>query len=95
MKTLTRQAREAMQKEVPVPEAELEARVMSNLKPVEPNARDSVLQSIGKTPALEARQHARYYPSHKHDRRESSGCMEWLGVWNCIFSGSEFSNFGA
>ena len=21
--------------------------------------------------------------------------MEWLGVWNCIFSGSEFSNFGA
>ena len=28
-------------------------------------------------------------------RRESSGGMEWLGVWNCIFSGSEFSNFGA
>ena len=21
--------------------------------------------------------------------------MEWLGVWTCIFSGSEFSNFGA
>ena len=21
--------------------------------------------------------------------------MEWLGVWNCNFSGSEFSNFGA
>ena len=20
--------------------------------------------------------------------------MEWLGVWNCIFSGSEFSNLG-
>ena len=28
-------------------------------------------------------------------RRGSSGGMEWLGVWNCIFSGSEFSNFGA
>ena len=28
-------------------------------------------------------------------RRESSGGMEWLGVWNCNFSGSEFSNFGA
>ena len=28
-------------------------------------------------------------------RRESSGGMEWLGVWNCIFSGPEFSNFGA
>ena len=27
-------------------------------------------------------------------RRESSGGIEWLGVWNCIFSGSEFSNFG-
>ena len=26
-------------------------------------------------------------------RRESSGGVEWLGVWNCIFSGSEFSNF--
>ena len=29
------------------------------------------------------------------NRRESSGGMEWLGVWNCIFSGSEISNFGA
>ena len=29
------------------------------------------------------------------NRRESSGGMEWLGVWNYIFSGSEFSNFGA
>ena len=29
------------------------------------------------------------------NRRESSGGMEWLGVWNCNFSGSEFSNFGA
>ena len=28
-------------------------------------------------------------------RRECSGGMEWLGVWNGIFSGSEFSNFGA
>ena len=28
-------------------------------------------------------------------RRESSGGMEWLGVWNCIFLGSEFSKFGA
>ena len=28
-------------------------------------------------------------------RRESSGGMEWLGVWSCIFSGSEFWNFGA
>ena len=28
-------------------------------------------------------------------RRESSEGMEWLGTWNCIFSGSEFSNFGA
>ena len=28
-------------------------------------------------------------------RRESSGGMEWLGVWNCNFSGSEFSSFGA
>ena len=28
-------------------------------------------------------------------RRESSGGMEWLGVWDCNFSGSEFSNFGA
>ena len=28
-------------------------------------------------------------------RRESRGGMEWLGVWNCIFSGSEISNFGA
>ena len=28
-------------------------------------------------------------------RRESSRGVEWLGVWNCIFSGSEFSNFGA
>ena len=28
-------------------------------------------------------------------RRESSGGMERLGVWNCIFSGSEISNFGA
>ena len=27
-------------------------------------------------------------------RRESSGGMEWLGVWNYNFSGSEFSNFG-
>ena len=27
-------------------------------------------------------------------RRESSGGMEWLGVWNCIFSASEISNFG-
>ena len=32
---------------------------------------------------------------HSNYRRESSGGMEWLGVWNCIFSGSEFSNFGA
>ena len=29
------------------------------------------------------------------NRRESSGGMEWLGVWNCIFSGSEISNFRA
>ena len=29
------------------------------------------------------------------NRRESSGGMEWLGVWNCIFLGSEISNFGA
>ena len=28
-------------------------------------------------------------------RRESSGGMEWLGVWNCNLSGSEFSDFGA
>ena len=28
-------------------------------------------------------------------RRESSGGIEWLEVWNCIFSGPEFSNFGA
>ena len=28
-------------------------------------------------------------------RRESSGGMEWLGVWDCNFSGSEFSNFRA
>ena len=28
-------------------------------------------------------------------RRESSGGMECLGVWNCTFSGSEFSNFRA
>ena len=28
-------------------------------------------------------------------KRESSGGTEWLGVWNCIFSGSEFSIFGA
>ena len=28
-------------------------------------------------------------------RRDSSGGMEWLGVWNCVFSGSEISNFGA
>ena len=30
-----------------------------------------------------------------HLQRESSGGMEWLGVWNCIFSASEISNFGA
>ena len=29
------------------------------------------------------------------NRRESSGGMERLGVWNCIFSGSEISDFGA
>ena len=28
-------------------------------------------------------------------RRESSGGVEWLGVWNCNFSGSEFSNLVA
>ena len=33
-------------------------------------------------------------PRGPKSRRESSGGMEWLGVWNCIFSGSECSNFG-
>ena len=28
-------------------------------------------------------------------RRESCGGMAWLGVWNCYFSGSEFSNFSS
>ena len=36
------------------------------------------------------------FPALREVRRESSGAMEWLGVWNCIFfSGSEVSNFKA
>ena len=32
-------------------------------------------------------------PQGSANRRESSGGMEWLGVWNCFFSGSEISKF--
>ena len=31
----------------------------------------------------------------KLPRRESSGGMEWLGVWDCIFSGSQGAAKGA
>ena len=44
---------------------------------------------------LQSREQRKQKLKRNLTRRESSGGMEWLGVWNCNFSGSEFSNFGA